>query len=107
MDLDGLFPYPGYYKFCCSEHWGTVTFRIVVFSGYMPSSGIVGSCGRFIPSFLRNIHSVFHSGCISLHSHQSTGGFYLMGIKTKINTRDLIRHKSFCTAKETINKMRR
>ena len=30
-----------------------------------------------------------------------------MGIKTKINTSDLIRHKSFCTAKETINKMRR
>ena len=28
-----------------------VSFRIVVFSGYMPNSGIAGSSGRFISSF--------------------------------------------------------
>ena len=28
-----------------------VTFRIMAFSGYMPSSGIAGSYGRFIPNF--------------------------------------------------------
>ena len=28
-----------------------VSFRIVVFSGYIPSSGIAGSYGNFIPSF--------------------------------------------------------
>ena len=43
---------------------------IVVFSGYVPSGGIAGSYDRFIPSFLRNLHAIFHNGYISLHSHQ-------------------------------------
>ena len=41
-----------------------------MFQGICPSNGVAGSYGGFIPSFQRNLHSVLHSGCINLHSHQ-------------------------------------
>ena len=42
------------------------SLSILVSLVYMPSSGIAGLYGRF----LRNLYSVLHSGCASLHSHQ-------------------------------------
>ena len=47
-----------------------ISFWIMVLSRYMTKSGTAESYGKSVHCFLRNLHTLLHSGCTDLHSHQ-------------------------------------
>ena len=65
-----LLPCPGYYKQCSNEHWDT---RVSFNSDFLSVYAQQWDCWvirQFCLQFFKELHTVLHSGCTSLHSYQ-------------------------------------
>ena len=53
-----------------AKSWTQLSYWTELNWGYMPNNGIAEWYDNSVFSFLRNLHTIFHSGWTSLHSHQ-------------------------------------